>query len=272
MGARHFACAVTLWAGLAAPVWADARVTVLMDALRMTEVTEILRSEGLAYAASLNADMMDGQGGAFWQNQVDRIYDPQVMQEVMRAAIEDGMETAEIEASAAFFGSDHGSNIIALENQARVAMADPDIEEAARAHYELKSETPDADLALIRRFSDVNDLLDRNVSGAMTTNFQFYRGLSDGKYITMSEAEMLADVWAQEPEIREDSEGWLFGFMLLAYQPLPPGDMEAYIAYSKSEAGQALNAALFAGFDVIYSDISYALGRAVALNAAGSDL
>ncbi|MEP2471765.1 MAG: hypothetical protein ABJH45_09420, partial [Paracoccaceae bacterium] len=58
-----------------APVaWADARVTVLMDALRVPDLVAALRAEGLADAEALNADMLSGQGGAFWHEQVSRLY------------------------------------------------------------------------------------------------------------------------------------------------------------------------------------------------------
>ena len=48
--------------------------------------------------------------------------------------------------------------------------------------------------------------------------------------------------------------------------------LETYLAFSRTDAGKALNAALFDGYEAMYRDISYALGRAVALSAQGNDI
>ena len=76
----------------------------------------------------------------------------------------------------------------------------------------------------------------------------------------------------EEPEIRAETEGWLFAYLHLAYGPLPVDDLETYLAFSRTDAGKALNAALFDGYEAMYRDISYALGRAVALSAQGNDI
>ena len=66
--------ALILWpllALMALPLWADARMSVLAEVLKLREAVHILRAEGLSFANDLNADMLDGQGGAGWQVQVD---------------------------------------------------------------------------------------------------------------------------------------------------------------------------------------------------------
>ena len=267
--------AVALWLGAsvsAALAGTEAKVTVLMDRLRVAEVVEIMRTEGLDYAQTLDTDMLGGQGGPFWHEQVTRIYEPQRMSETVREALVEGLDEPALDAALAFFGSDTGARIVALENAARGAMADPSIEEAARDTYTRLRNDHAPRLALIDRFVTVNDLLDRNVSGAMSSNFRFYRGMADGGALDMSEEDMLADVWSQEDEIRDDTEGWLYGYLLLAYEALEAGDLEDYVAFSQTAPGHALNAALFAGYETMYRDISYALGRGIALSLSGSDL
>ena len=54
--------------------------------------------------------------------------------------------------------------------------------------------------------------------------------------------------------------------------PLSDEEMAAYIAFARTEAGQALNRALFDGFGAAYEDISYALGRTVAHNMLAEEL
>jgi hypothetical protein len=257
---------------LAAPVWADARITVLMDLLRLDEVVRILRVEGETYASALDEDMLDGQGGGFMRVQVDRIYDPDKMSEYIRAGFEELLTGDDLDQTVAFYASDLGSRIVGLENAAREAMMDPDVEEAAKALYAEVRGTDDARLALIKTFVDTNELMDRNVAAAMSSNLALFNGLVDGKFISLTPDQMLREVWAQEEELRTDTEDWLFGFFLLAYQPLTLEELEAYVAFSTSTAGQAMNRALFAGHEKMYREMSYALGRAVALSAAGSTL
>ena len=88
----------------------------------------------------------------------------------------------------------------------------------------------------------------------------------------MSDADIVTDVWGQEPEVRQDTESWLLAFLVMAYAPLPSGDLQAYTEFSQSPAGRALNAALFAGFETLYRDISYALGLMAGQGMQGSDL
>jgi hypothetical protein len=59
---------------------------------------------------------------------------------------------------------------------------------------------------------------------------------------------------------------------MLAYGPLSSEVLGDYIDLSQTEAGKAMNRALFEGFDIMYEDISYALGLAVARQMQGQDL
>lgn len=265
-------CLALLLNVAALPAWANARMTVLMDVLQVSEAVEILREEGFAYAQVLEADMLDGQGGPFWQAQVGQIYDTNAITETLRQAFEAHLSADQVEASIAFFASDLGGRVITLETAGRRAMADPDVEQAAKDYFHATAGQGDPRLELVEEFIELNDLLERNVSGAMSSNFQFYKGLSDGKLIPRSEDELLEEVWAQQDDIRADTQSWLTGFLLMAYHPLPLEDLETYVDYAQTPQGQALNAALFAGFEAVYRDVSYALGRAVALNAEGDEI
>ncbi|WP_300030308.1 DUF2059 domain-containing protein [uncultured Roseobacter sp.] len=268
---RAVLLAVTLvWPGTA--VLADARITVLMDLLRVSEVTAILRSEGLDYAGEIDAEMLNGHGGGFLNQHVGQIYSQSRMDEHIYASLSVGMTSAQADAAIEWFGSDTGSRIVALENAARRAMSDPAVEEAARAAWEQNIDTDDGNAALVVGYMEDLDLITRNVSGTMTSNYQFLLGLSDGGLFEQTEDQMLAEVYSQRDEIQADTESWLGAFLLMAYQPVSAEDLDAYMQFSVSDSGRALNAALFEGFDGMFSEISYALGRAVALSAAGNDI
>ena len=79
-------------------------------------------------------------------------------------------------------------------------------------------------------------------------------------------------MWSQQEEIRQDTLGWLNAYLLMSYQPVPLDALEQYLDYAASPEGRALNAALFDGFEVVYSDISYGLGRAISLIAKGDEI
>lgn len=276
--AVHLRLAITLigFALSAVPAFADARITVLVDVLKLAEAAQILHDEGLDHAADLNAEMLDGKGGAGWQMQSAAIYDAGRMLETVRTALAaelQGPDNADtLEAIIAFFASDLGTKIVSLENAARAAIQDNDVEAAARARYAALRGSDDARFGMITALVESGDMINRNVTAAMNSNYQFLRGLSEGGAAEMTEDEMLQSVTADVDAITEDTIAWLHGYLLLAYHPLSDDELQTYLTFSQSDAGQTLNRGLFDGFGKAYEDISYALGRAVALNMTAKEL
>ncbi|MGZ2257988.1 DUF2059 domain-containing protein [Roseobacter sp. A03A-229] len=260
-----------LFCVIALPAWADARVTVLMDALRLPQLVQALRQEGMSDAEDLNADMLSGQGGAFWQQQVSSLYETRPMEDAFFHALKEGLDDAALDVALQFFDSARGQRITELEIAARDAMADVAMEEAAAAAFDTLPED-DRHAGLVSEFIALNDLLELNVALTMSSSYQFSRGLADGGMLEMSDEQILAQVWESEEGLRSDAEVWLRGYFFLAQQPLDLADLEAYVAFADSPAGADLNAALFAGYEAIFTDIAYGLGRAVAMNAAGNDI
>lgn len=251
-------------------------VAELGDALRLDDVIGVMRDEGLVHGGDLEAELFPGSGGVRWQAMVGAIYDA----DEMRAGF-DALFVPQISAdpealaqAVEFFASDRGRRIAALEVEARRALLDDAVEDAARARLDRMRREADPRLDLITRFVEANDLIERNVSGALNASFGFYRGLfsAGGAFEGMSEADMLAEVWSQEGQIRTETEEWLYPYLALAYQPLSDDDLRAYVAYSESASGRTLNAAIFAGFDRVFSSISEKLGAAAAKLMAGEDL
>ncbi len=256
----------------ASVLWADARMSVLVDVLKLREAAAILAAEGVDQAQALNEDMLGGQGGAGWALQVEHIYEPSRMVELVRAELQAELAGEALEAVIAFYDSELGTEIVELENAARVAIQDPEVEDAARMRYATLLEEDDERLKLVTELIDSGDMISLNVTSAMNSDVQFYKGLADGDAIEMSEAEILDDVVGGLEEVTEDTTSWLSSYMLLAYHPLSDEELQTYIAFSETGPGQALNRALFAGFGKAFEDISYALGRAVALNSLAEEL
>jgi hypothetical protein len=265
-----FLCALPLRAASADPA-------ALLTTLRIPEMIAVMQDEGIAYGDELEEQLFPGAGGARWDEAVARVYDEPALLERFQSAFAARLaaDPQAMDQIAGFFGTDRGQQILILEIEARRALLDEAVEEAAAVSVDDMRARDDPRLALLERFATANDLIEQNVSGALNANFAFFQGMSDGGAFDgakMTEADMLAEVWAQEPDIRAETESWLYPFLALAYKPLSDADVEAYLAFSESEAGRAMNAAMFAAFDEVFREISRDLGRAAAEMLSGRDI
>lgn len=247
----------------------------LFAAVEMDENFEILAEIGLEDAVGLEETLFPGRGGAAWRGILSGYYQPDPLQQVFVESFpQDRMSAADIAAVTQFFASPLGDRIIAGELEAWRAISDEATEIAANEVYFRLLEEDAPRIEQLTRFNEVNGFVDLNVSGALNSNYAFYRGMSDaGAYEqALPPAMMLNEVWGQEPQIRRDTVLWLFSFQIMAYEDLTDAEMEAYIAYSETPAAQAYNAALFAGFDAVFETMSYRLGSTAALFLSGETL
>lgn len=236
----------------------------LLDALGVPEIVEIMRAEGLEYGETLASDMLPGGSTGGWEDTIERIYDEARMLETVRGVFTQEFGDADLAPLLEFFTSETGQQIVSLELSARTAMRDEEIEDAARAAFRDLEGTESETLATISDFVETNDLVEANLVGSLNANFMFYLGLVDGGGLEMTEQDILTEVWSSEEETRSDTREWVYAFLLMAYRPLEDGVVEDYTELSRTDPGRALNRALFAGFNKMYDDISYALGLAVA--------
>ena len=253
------------------------RILQLSTTMQIGGILSVMRDEGFDYSKTLEQEMFPGKGGAVWSAAVDQIYDEAAMKALFDEALVAELAAADPARLAAiedFFGSDRGQRILSLEVQARRALLDQDTEDAAKVHLEDLAAAGDPRLDLIRAFAQANDLIEMNVTGALNANLAFFKGMTEagGFEEDMTEDQMLQNVWSQEADIRGETETWLYPYLALAYQPLSDDDMQAYLAFSQQDAGKTLNAAVFAAFNVLFTDISGKLGRAAAKQMHGEDI
>ena len=255
---------------------AQARIAALSEILQIAPMLEVLKQEGLHAAADLDADMLDGQGGAVWLAKVGAVYDVGRMRQIFdRAMLGNlGSDPEALAGIEAFFATDLGHRVMALELEARRMLLDDTAEAAAKQAFVGVKSAGGARLRGLADFTEVNDLIESNVMGALNANLAFYRGLGregvfDGG---MTEDQMLAEVWSAEAAMRAETEDWLYPFLNLAYQPLTEAELRAYVEFSRTDAGQRLNRAMFGAFDQIFAVISYDLGRALGRQMQGEDL
>lgn len=268
------ACVITYVATVGAWAQSAAPIDMLYRALAMDEILAIMREEGQSYGLDMQVDLLNGRGGDRWPATVSDIYDVTLMREAVRSRMDIELAATDLAPMIAFFTSDLGRQIVALEVSAREAFLEAEIEEVSRDAFAALEREAAPRSVLIKDLVGSADLIENNVVGALNANYAFFTGLASGGGLPgqMSDDEILADVWQQEPEIRVDTTGWLTAYLNLAYQPLSDEDLHSYIAFYESEAGQALNQAMFLAFDDMFTAISYALGQSAAVFLGGEEL
>lgn len=261
----------------AAPLRAEPRVVgPLVAALDLDRLIAVMRREGLAYGDDLAAELFPDDSGPRWQGAVAAIHDPARMKATVVEALDAELagHPAELSDATAFFAGAAGRRIVGLELSAREALLDDATREAAELAFEDMQATAPQRVVLLDRFAAVNDLVESNVAGALNSNLAFYRGMLAGGSadVATAERDMLADLWAQEPQIRDETVIWLYPYLAMSYDTLSDAELQAYIDFSRSAAGQKLNRALFAAFDRMLSAQAYDLGVAVARHLQGQDI
>ena len=251
-------------------------IAALTQTLKIDALIAVMRTEGLANGKDMEADLFPGQGGAAWSVVVSRVYDAGRLHAIFDAALTKALQNdaATQQAMTDFFGTALGQKILALEIGARKTLLDDKATEAAAQVWAKAAAANTPRVAQINHFAEVNDLVESNVMGALNGNLAFYRGMNDAGAFPqpMPEDDMLAEVWGQEADVRHDTTEWLFPFLMLAYQPLSDHELDQYIAFSETPAGQKANRAMFTAFDAMFVQVSKELGQSAGRLMAGQDI
>ncbi|MGH1357066.1 MAG: DUF2059 domain-containing protein, partial [Thalassovita sp.] len=196
-------------------------------------------------------------------------YDLSVLRRGVAEVFQQTMNPALSPQAVGFFESALGQRFVEAELVARRAFVDPKVEDAARlAVDDLPQDRKDA----LTTFIAVNELVDYNVVGGMTAQVRFYQGMAQGGLLKMTDQEILSDAWAAEEELRRDTQKWLMAYLMLSFEEMSNQDIAAYTAFSRTAPGRAVNQAIFQAYDRMYSDLSLALGLAIADMALAEEL
>ncbi len=244
----------------------------LWESLRLDELISIMAEEGRLYGEDLAEQLFAQGGGPTWSARVGDLYDPAEMAVEVKPLFLNSFDGTDTGYLLAFFDSETGQRIVAHELEARRAFFDPEVEAAAMEGVALLRDDDPRRFSLIRKFIEVNDLVETNVASSLTFSYAFNLGLVDGGMEGMTVSDALTDAWTQEDEIRRDTKDWLYAQLSLAFAPLSDSEVEAYVDVSGSQAGEALNAALFQAFEPTFTRIARGLGEAVALSMEGQDI
>ncbi len=268
------AAVMAAFAGVAPVAAQDAQAEALFDALRFADIIDIMREEGVEYGGQIGLDLFPAKVGPSWSATVERIYDADAMQAEVKAAFVASLEGDDVATMATFFDSPLGRKFVDLEVSARRALMDDAVEEASQALAAEARKDGTARFELVDAFVQTNDLIETNIVGALNSNYAFYSGLMAGGAFddVLTEAQILSDVWDQEPDIRATTSEWVYSFLMLAYDPVTDEELATYTAFSTTPAGKQLNTTLFAAFDGFFDGISRELGYEAARMMTGAEL
>ena len=248
--------------------------TQLMEALRLHDIIEVVAAEGIAAGPEIEEDMFPGRGGFGWKVELERIYDiPRVMG-IMSDDIRANVSEADADVLISFLGSPLGKRIVEGEVAARAAMLDEDVDQAATDLAQKMRREGGRRVEQIAEFIAAYDLVTSNVVGGLNSNYAFYQGLAAGGALpdSMTEDQIVNEVWSQQDTITTETEDWLYAYLLASYAGLSDDEVQTYIAFARTDAAQAFNAVLFDSFGTVFTSISRALGRAVADRMLAQDI
>ncbi|QIE42396.1 hypothetical protein G5B39_10920 [Rhodobacteraceae bacterium SC52] len=246
----------------------------VLDAMQIEDLFEVMQEEAIVSGMGLVETMMPGRDLSGWRLTLTRLNAPSRMLPDFRTNFAEALPEDQEDAVLDYLTSPRGQRIVDLELSARVALNEPDIQDIVLERFEQMQRDNDPRADVLTKFIDVNDLVEANVLGALNANAAFLQGLRSGEDVPgfLGGGDILAEVWAQEPEIRSSTQDWLNAFVSLAYRPLSDEELQRHIAFSESMAGQAMNDALFAAFDVTFTQLSLDTGTALARLMGSEDL
>ena len=255
----------------------QAMIDDLWQVLRLGELMPILRDEALVQGNEMAETMFGRAGMDSWNQTIARIHDPARLEGMLRRALSTAMvarDPVDIASATAFYETPLGRRVVQLETSARKALLVEGVEDDAKAAFARGTISKAPRIAQIRRLLDDADLVEPNVAGALNAALAFSQGFleGDGYQMPMSAEQLLSDVMAQEPTIRQDTVAWLEAYLLFAYSPISDQELDEYTVFASSAEGKALANLLFSAFDAVFSETARDMGLSAAGQMEGRSL
>ncbi|MEO0668177.1 MAG: DUF2059 domain-containing protein [Pseudomonadota bacterium] len=252
---------------LAAAVWlsalgaqADSASDQLFNAMGIPGLIAAFAEDGRETIGDINSGFLGGQGGDVFTETAQRLYDPARMEAELRASFRQLVDPADARQAVVFFDSAQGQRIVALEVQARQAMVDDALEDAAKAA------STDAGDDVLRLIS-VRDLVEVNTDIAMAARTAFYDG-----FLAAAPSTDAPDIEGQRGTVAEDTRTWITGYYMLVASAMEDDDLDTYTAFWETDVAQRVDAALSDAFEQSYVSLSYGMGQIVGRLMPQNDL
>ncbi len=247
---------------------AEADDDYLLSLVRIDEMVDVVREEGLSEYQGMPFDFFGGDFGNIWTDGLDRVFNEiELTNSIEQDFLNVIGETPRADI-VSFLESDAWQVAVDYELKGRIAMLDPGVSDAAMTAYWNSFEKNTRRIQDITDLIETGDLINSNVVGAMNSMYEFNLGMiSEGLDLGMSEDDILVQIWSEEDSLRFDISEWIYSFLLLAYDPLETDLLQEQIEFFKTSEGKRFNRALIESFDRAYSRISFELGAAIAILA-----
>ena len=188
------------------------------------------------------------------------------------SALADPADRAALAGALAFWETPLGRRTLDLEHSARRALTEPGAETAARAAFDRAAAQGAPRVDQIRRLIEAGDLVEPAVASSLNIALASMQGIRDAGAFDADDADLAADVWLQEPEIRAEQAGWLEALLFLATGPLDDAEVEALIVQAETPGARRLNRIVDAAATAVFAAIAHDLGKASAQRLAGQKL
>ena len=179
----------------------------ILEAMQTEALLKVLQDEAVKAGADLADSMMPGRPVEGWTQTVARINAPSRTGPLLSRRFAEALEGRHAGAILDYLTTPLGRRIVGLELSAREALRDPSVQDAVLADYAEMRREGDPRADQIDAFIKANDLIDANVVGALNANAAFLKGMgaaaAGDAADRLSEADILTQVWQQEPELRE---------------------------------------------------------------------
>jgi hypothetical protein len=244
----------------------------LYDALHMDILVDVIVSEGRDQVRDAAEIYLTGRAAETYVTENVALYDPDEIRQHLIDGLSSGLSADDLAVAVAFFKTETGAYAAKLEASARQAISDQGVEDHAKAM------ASDAVARGVERIDILEtaiadmDLVEMNLAGAMTAQYQFLMPLSDVKDLGLDQAAVLTMIQEGQDALSQSILEWLVAFLYMAYAPLDDEQLSTYLTYQTSPNGASLNKVLFDVFNAIDRDMSAAMGVSLAQSLQSKEI
>jgi hypothetical protein len=267
---------ITFWIvsvfGAPASVAQSPSASELYDALHMDILVDVIVSEGRDQVRDAAEIYLTGRAAETYITENMALYVPNKIRRQLIDGLSMGLSADDLAVAVAFFKTETGAYAAKLEASARQAISDQGVEDHAKAM------ASDAVARGVERIDILEaaiadmELVEMNLAGAMTAQYQFLMPLSDVKDLGLDQAAVLTMIQEGQDALSQSILEWLVAFLYMAYAPLDDEQLSTYLTYQTSPNGASLNKVLFDVFNAIDRDMSAAMGVSLAQSLQSKEI
>lgn len=237
----------------------------IIKLMRFDELAVVTREEGLVANATLLEDFGLLSDDPAWQERLTTIFTVERIQSLFEAGFAEAFHPRSTKEALDFLKDPDWITIVSLQNDASIAVLDPDTEAASIEVYWKHVDKNSKRLALIEELIETVDLIEQNMAAAMNGMITLNQGMTSVlPELGFPDEELFAFFLEEESSMRADIAESLSSFFLMTYEPLSDQVLRDQIAFWGTQAGRDLSNAMMRGYDAVYDSLTYDLGRAMA--------